>query len=188
MAVYTEAFKRKMVQRLSGPNAVTATALSAETGVSQPTLSLWLRKACSVRAVAADKPGFSRPDLSPSTPALPPPPPRRPEDWGAEEKLRAVFEAGQLPADQLGAFLRQRGLHEAQIRQWREAAIGALGANAKKPAPVSAADRKRIRELEKQLRRKDKALAETAALLVLQKKAQAIWGDGDDDTEPETDK
>jgi len=188
MAVYTEAFKRKMVQRLSGPDAVTATALAAETGVPQPTLSLWLRKSRSVRAVTADKPGFSRPALPPSTPASPPPPPRRPEDWSAEEKLRAVVEAGQLPAEQLGAFLRQRGLHEAQIRQWREAAIGALGAKAKKPAPVSAADRKRIRELEKQLRRKDKALAETAALLVLQKKARAIWGDGDDDTEPETEK
>ena len=44
-----------------------------------------------------------------------------------------------------------------------------------------------MRELEKQLRRKDKALAEAAALLVLQKKAQAIWGDEDDDTGPKSD-
>ena len=41
-----------------------------------------------------------------------------------------------------------------------------------------------MRELEKQLRRKDRALAEAAALLVLQKKIQALWGDEDDDTEP----
>ncbi len=45
-----------------------------------------------------------------------------------------------------------------------------------------------MRELERQLRRKDKALAEAAALLVLQKKAQALWGDADDDTDPETDR
>ena len=47
----------------------------------------------------------------------------------------------------------------------------------------SKAEAKRLRELERELQRKDKALAETAALLVLQKKVQAIWGDGDDDTE-----
>jgi hypothetical protein len=48
-------------------------------------------------------------------------------------------------------------------------------------------DARRIREFEKELRRKDKALAETAALLVLQKKVRAIWGDGDDDTKPGND-
>ena len=46
----------------------------------------------------------------------------------------------------------------------------------------------RIKELERELRRKDKALAETAALLVLKKKVQAIWGDEDDDTEPKSGK
>jgi transposase len=46
---------------------------------------------------------------------------------------------------------------------------------------------RRVRELEKELRRKDKALAEAAALLVLQKKVQAIWGDADDDTTKESD-
>jgi hypothetical protein len=48
-------------------------------------------------------------------------------------------------------------------------------------------DAKRIRELEAELRRKDKALAETAALLILKKKVLAIWGDGDDDTKPGSD-
>ena len=51
----------------------------------------------------------------------------------------------------------------------------------------STGDAKRIKELERELARKDKALAETAALLVLKKKVQAIWGDGDDDTNPESD-
>ena len=49
-------------------------------------------------------------------------------------------------------------------------------------------DSRKVRELEKELRRKDKALAEAAALLVLQKKAQALWGDEDDDTGPKSDK
>jgi len=175
-----------MVQRLSGPDAPSALALSAETGVPQPTLSRWLRQTGNVRTVSSDKP-VSAPNL-PSTPPTPPPAPRRPEDWSAEEKLRAVVDASQLPADQLGPFLRQRGLHEAHLRQWREAATNALGAKPKKAASGNAKDQKRIRELEKQIRRKDKALAETAALLVLQKKVQAIWGDEDDDTPPGTEK
>ena len=41
-------------------------------------------------------------------------------------------------------------------------------------------ERQRVKELERELRRKEKALAETAALLVLRKKMEAIWGDGED--------
>jgi transposase-like protein len=107
---------------------------------------------------------------------------KRPQDWSAEEKLAAVLEAAALSDEGLGAFLRSRGLHEAQLQQWREQMISGLN-----PSPMQrgkkAPETKRVRELEKELRRKDKALAETAALLVLKKKAQAIWGDEDDDTE-----
>ena len=53
---------------------------------------------------------------------------------------------------------------------------------------AAAADAKKIRLLERELLRKDKALAETAALLVLKQKTQAIWGDEDDDTDPKSDK
>ena len=75
-------------------------------------------------------------------------------------------------------FLRSRGLHDAQLQQWRDQMIIGL-----EPKPLKRAETKRIQELEKELRRKDKALAETAALLVLKKKAKEIWGDEDDDTD-----
>ena len=65
----------------------------------------------------------------------------------------------------------------AQLQQWRDQMLVGL-----EPKAAKRAETKRIQELEKELRRKDKALAETAALLVLKKKAQAIWGDEDDDT------
>ncbi len=87
MAHYSKTFKRKMVQRLSGPGAPSALALSVETGVSQPTLSRWLREASSVRTVMPAKP-VSSPEISPPT-TVSPATPRRPEDWSAEEKLRA---------------------------------------------------------------------------------------------------
>jgi transposase-like protein len=111
---------------------------------------------------------------------------RRPQDWSPEDRLRAVLEASSLSDEELGAFLRRNGLHEAQLAEWREAVFSALSSSTAKRA--SKGEAKRIRELEREIKRKDKALAETAALLVLQKKVRAIWGDGDDDTEPKNGK
>ena len=93
--------------------------------------------------------------------------------------------AAALGPDELGAFLRREGVHEAELEQWRaavvEGAMSALEGVATRPSSRGA-DTKRLKERERQIRRKDKALAETAALLVLQKKVHEIWGDGDDDT------
>ena len=73
-------------------------------------------------------------------------------------------------------------MHEAQLDEWRQQVLQGLekapARGAKKPTPES----RRVRQLERELERKDKALAEAAALLVLKKRAQAIWGDEDDDT------
>jgi transposase len=107
---------------------------------------------------------------------------RRPQDWTAEEKLEAVLEAAALTEEELGAFLRRKGLHEAQLVEWRKAILAGLE---KRPGGSKRSfETKRIRELERELRRKEKALAEAAALLVLQKKVQALWGDEDGDTPP----
>jgi transposase-like protein len=158
-----------MVQRMVEPNAVSASRLSSEVGISQSSLSQWLRE-------SGGRMGGVK---------LGPPPgrdSRRPEDWSAEERLRVVMEAARLRDDELGAFLRREGIHEATLVEWRAAVLEALG-----PQKKVTADSKRVRELEKELRRKDKALAETAALLVLQKKVRAIWGDEDDDTGKKSD-
>jgi transposase len=168
---YSEAFKSKMVQRMLGPQARSAISLSGETGVSQTSLSKWLREA-KVRPMADEQ--------------KPPKKEKRPEDWTAAEKLSAVMEASRLSDAELGEFLRRKGLHEAQLTQWRQSALEALGGAAKSSRASS--ESRRVRELEKDVLRKDKALAEAAALLVLQKKVRAIWGDGDDDTEPESEK
>ncbi len=159
---YPEKFKAKMVQKLTSPGAPSATALSEEVGVAQPTLSKWVREAGRVGGMRATK----RPKAG-----------KRPQDWPAEEKLEAVVEAASLPEEDLGAFLRRRGLHSTHLRQWREQLVAGLARSKK-----TSAEARRIRELERELRRKDKALAETAALLVLKKKVRAIWGDGDDGT------
>lgn len=102
---------------------------------------------------------------------------RRPEEWSAAEKLQIVLEASQLDEAQLGELLRRKGLHEAQLKQWQQTALEALDPAAKRGKP---AESKRMKELERELRRKDKALAEAAALLVLRKKLDAPWEDAED--------
>ena len=151
---------------MTGPGAKSAVALAASAGVPQPTLSRWLREAGSVAGVKNKRTPSTRPHSRSRTP---------------QDKLRLVIEAASLSGDELGEFLRREGIHEADLVRWRESSLEGLSGKVAVAATADATD-KRVRSLEKELRRKDKALAETAALLVLQKKVRAIWGDGGDDT------
>ena len=177
MREYSEEFKRKLVQRMLLPNGPSANKLSQEMGIGQPTLSRWLREATTLGLVTKRS---KRP-----TPKNRPTVQKRADERGPDEKLRLVLEASSLSDSELGEFLRRHGVHEADLAAWREAALSGLGSG--QALQSRSGDAKRVRELEKELRRKDKALAETAALLVLQKKVRAIWGDGDDDTKPGSD-
>lgn len=115
--------------------------------------------------------------------------PKSPKNWTPEQKLKAVFEASQLSDEDLGPFLRRKGLHETNLKQWRLEMLGGLkGSAMTKKSSKKFAEAKRIKELEKELSRKEKALAEAAALLILKKKAQAIWGDEDDGIPPKKEK
>jgi transposase len=162
---YSSSFKERMVRRLVGRDGVSANALSLEVGVSQASLSRWLREAGNVPGMTKSKNGTG---------------PGR-KQWTAGEKLRAIVQAAALSEKDLGEFLRREGLHEADLKRWQEAVEAALGGGARERAQ-KAADARRMKELERELRRKEKALAETAALLVLKKKVQEIWGDEDDGT------
>jgi len=167
---YSQGFKARMLQRMNGPEAITATALGREVGVAQSTLSRWNRQAATIVAMSKD-------DKS-DHPGLPP------EKRPAEEKFRIVMEAARLSDEELGTYLRREGVHESHLQIWRKEMLGALDGPVR-PSPKrrrATAEAKRIKALEKELRRKDKALAEAAALLVLQKKVQALWEDGDDGT------
>ncbi|MGM0664928.1 MAG: transposase [Thermodesulfobacteriota bacterium] len=109
-------------------------------------------------------------------------PTRRPQDWSAEEKLQLVMESSSIPNEELGAFLRSKGLHESHLEQWRSQMLQGLHDKASSKKTNKKAQGKEVKELKKELERKEKALAEAAALLVLKKKAQSIWGDEDKDT------
>jgi transposase-like protein len=152
---FSVAFKQKMVQRLTGKDAVSAMKLSRETGVRQQNLSRWLQEARSL------------PRVSPN--------PANPRRWSVEQKARVVAEAANLTGEQLQAYLDQVGVQLVEFERWRIALQDEGGS--------SSAASKRIRQLERELARKEKALAEAAALLVLKKTIAKAHLDEDDDAE-----
>lgn len=106
---------------------------------------------------------------------------KRPQDWTAEERFGAILETQGMSEEERGAWCRRHGLHSHQLEQWRRDAVaGSRGeAAAREPAELRCL-RQENAELKRDLARKDKALAETTALLVLKKKAQLLWGEGED--------
>jgi transposase-like protein len=98
--------------------------------------------------------------------------------WTAEAKLKAISKSLDMNEEELGAFLRKEGLHSHQLSEWRSEVLSALSHPRKLGRDGSAP---RIRELERDLNRKDKALAEASALLILQKKVNLIWGNKSED-------
>jgi transposase-like protein len=101
--------------------------------------------------------------------------------WTAKEKLRLVSAAEGLQGEELGELLRREGVHLEQLEEWRQLVHGVLSESNAGRRPTAAEAKlakKRIKELERELRRKEKALAESAAMLFLEKKLQAMgWDD-----------
>lgn len=101
---------------------------------------------------------------------------KRPQDWHAEERLKALQESYGLSEESLNAWCREKGLFRHHLEEWRVTFCGK-----EKSGQREKIDYRLLKEenqqLKRELMRKEKALAEVAALLVLQKKYQALWGD-----------
>lgn len=170
---YSDKFKARVVARMAGPSGVPPSVLAEEVGVAKSTLWRW----ANARLPAAMEADDDDDVVTPSRP-----------DLDALDRARLVTEAARFRGEALGAWLRTNGIHQEELEEWRRALVAALDPKAAKRQEK--ADAKRIKKLERELRNKEKALAEAAAILVLRKKAQALWGDEDDDTsstnEPES--
>ncbi len=146
------------------PNNKSVRELAREEGISEATLYNWRKAARAEGRLLPDGDG---------TPA----------GWCSADKFAAVVETAALNEAELSAYCRERGLYPEQVQQWREACERANDwdrTQHRRLKEVRREDERRIQELERELREKEKALAETAALLVLRKKARAIWGEGED--------
>lgn len=107
----------------------------------------------------------------------------KPQNRSVIEKLKALTEFDALPIDKRGEYLRKNGLHEEHLTEWKKYVDEAFAPSKKslKERQDKFADKKKIKDLERELRRKDKALAEASALLILKKKADLIWGSGEEE-------
>jgi len=162
---YSEEFKESVVQKMMLPNPISVPQLCRDTGVSDVTLYKW-RKHYRNRGISV-----------PADESIP-------EKWTAEDKLAVVIETASFNEIQLSEYCRRKGLYPEQIEQWKASALsGYQHSNQVKNEKLRhrREDKKKIKTLERELRRKDKALAETAALLVLSKKCEAIWGVKEED-------
>ena len=103
---------------------------------------------------------------------------KRPQEWAAEERLNALMETGGMSEGERVSWCRKRGIFTHHLEQWRKDILSLLASNG---TPCKSKDAIRLKRendaLKKELNCKDKALAETAALLVLKKKADYIWGE-----------
>jgi transposase len=157
VARYGKEFKDRAVARLLPPESAAITAVSQEIGVSVATLERWRADALSM--------------------------PARERAWTAAARLQAVIATAAMDEAQRSAWCREQGVYPTELQQWKENATAALSEIPEERAsPQETRDaRKRVKELERDLRRKEKALAETTALLVLSKQLQAIFQRGEEE-------
>jgi transposase-like protein len=147
------------------PQNKTVSILSKENGIAEQTLFKWKREAKAKGIVITDGEAQS-------------------EKWSTHDKFMIVVETASLNAAELSEYCRQKGLYVEQVESWRDACMQANGGVAEEASRLNKENKekdKEIKKLQKELKRKDEALAETAALIVLRKKAQAIWGDNEED-------
>ena len=160
MKRYPEERKTAVLAKMTGPNRKSIPELSREEKISEPTLYAWRKEA---RAK-----GLLLPDKADS-----------PSGWSSTDKFNTVLQTAAFSEAELSEYCRSNGLYPQQVKAWRAACEQANDwdrAQNKILKQQRLGDQDTIGNLERELRRKEKALAEAAALLVLEKKSEAIWG------------
>ena len=162
---YTKEFKDSVLRRLEEAPKITITDLSDEIGVPRTTIYQWIKKA------ETDK-------NKPATTNKPN------HKWTSEDKFHVVLETAPLSETELAEYCRRKGIYVDDVKAWRNQCLKANLDEKEDPKELKEslkAEKELNKELQKELRIKEKALAETAALLVLRKKANAIWGDPEEE-------
>lgn len=165
MSSIPQARKQAILIKMLSPNPPLISVLAKQEGISEATLYNWRKQL--------------RQEGRPV-----PEPDRSSENWSAATKFAVVVETAALSETELAEYCRSKGLYPEQVKAWREAAISAQDSSQQDAADQQqqARDyRKQVKKLEREIARKDKALAEAAALLILQKKMHALWEGGEEE-------
>jgi transposase len=162
---YSQKQKEAIIKRMMPPNNESVSYISKEEGISDVTLYKW-RKEARTAGVAIPGNGQSS------------------EKWSSQDKFLVVMETFAMNESELAEYCRKKGLYREQIDAWKSVCLQANGQAFDQAKQLNGAlkeEQNRTKQLEKELQKKEKALAEAAAILLLRKKAQAIWGDDEEE-------
>ncbi len=150
---HTQGFKEQAVQKALTRDGVSIKTIAQELNIGYSTLQKWIRDYKTVTGNTEHQ---------------------RPSDWSRKQQLQALLDTASMEAEQCHQYCREKGVFPHHLETWRESFIK----NDSKPTASNKTEISKLRKentsLQKELRRKEKALAETATLLVLQKKFQAL--------------
>jgi transposase-like protein len=164
MPRYSEERRQAVVTKLLPPHNLSPQEIAEQEGISLGSVYKWRKEARAEGRCLPEALGKGA------------------DGWSSRDKFSAVVETAAMNAEQTAEYSRRRGLYPEQLERWRhdcEQAASLSHGQSQREAEEAKQQRKRIKALEKELARKNDALAETAALLALRKKAKAIWGDED---------
>lgn len=165
MPRYSEERRQAVVAKLLPPHNLSPQVIAEQEGISLGTVYKWRKEARAEGRCLPDALGKGA------------------DGWSSKDKFSAVIETASMNAQETAEYCRRRGIYPEQLERWRndcEQAASLSHSERQREADEAKQQRKRIKALEKELARKNEALAETAALLALRKKARAIWGDEDE--------
>jgi transposase-like protein len=157
-AQYSKEFIEQALVKAFSRGDRTITAVAEDLNINHHTLRYWMKKKpVTARSASATKE-------------------KRPQDWTAQEQLVALHETHGLAGEALQAWCRERGVFAHHLTSWKAAFCAGGKEVASGPREVRTL-KDEIVKLKRDVVRKDKALAEAAALLILQKKFRALWED-----------
>lgn len=162
---YSQEQKEMIIKRMMPPNNESVAQIAKEEGISEVTLYKWRKSA---RTAGMATPGNGQTS----------------DKWSSQDKFLIVMETFSMNELELAEYCRKKGLYREQIEAWKSVCLQANEQAFDQAKQLNGAlkdEQKRAKQLEKELQKKEKALAEAAALLLLRKKAQAIWGDDEEE-------
>ena len=162
MKHYSPERKAAILIKLLPPHNLSIERVAQQEGVSPATLYSWRNQ---VKLEGKPVPGAHK----------------NPDQWSAEGRFAALVETATLSETEISAYCREKGLYPAQLAQWKAAFLGHSPVMSPTEKAELKSTRIEIKKLQRELNRKEKALAEAAALLVLRKKLDTFYGVSDEE-------
>lgn len=163
ITAYSKSIKSSVLAKMMAPNAPSVVELAKEFNIPYQTVYSW-------KAAVLKKKNVTQLNL-----------PQRPHDKSPEAKLKAVVETMYMTEQEQGAYCRAHGIYSNHLDIWKKQMLEGLGvARTSEGKAENLQTSKEIKKLKRDLERKEKALAEVSALLILKKKADLLWGVDED--------